>query len=108
MVCVVLYSSLWSKTTDSIVGILYQGTAGRIASDVDSPPFTLESSGWVASMTKIITATALMQIVEKGLVQLDDDIRPLVPELASAQILRGFDGDDKPILEDNDSSVTLR
>lgn len=44
-----------------------------------------------------------MQIVEKGLIQLDDDVRPLVPELASAQVLRGFDDDDKPILEKNDS-----
>lgn len=49
-----------------------------------------------------------MQIVEKGLVQLDDDVRPLVPELASAQILRGFDGDVKPILENSDSPITLR
>lgn len=49
-----------------------------------------------------------MQIVEKGLIQLDDDVRPLVPELASAQIIRGFDGNDKPILEDNDTPITLR
>lgn len=48
-----------------------------------------------------------MQIVERGLIQLDDDVRSLVPELANAQILRGFD-DDKPILESNVNPITLR
>lgn len=59
-------------------------------------------------MTKIITATAIMQLVEKGLIKLDDDVRPLVPELAKMQILRGFDEDGKPILEDNVKPITLR
>lgn len=59
-------------------------------------------------MTKIITATAIMQLVEKGLIKLDEDVRPLVPELAKMQILRGFDEDGKPILEDNVKPITLR
>ena len=58
-------------------------------------------------MTKIITATSVMQMVEKGLIQLDDDVRPFVPELASAQVLQGFEGD-KPILEPNFTLITLR
>jgi CubicO group peptidase (beta-lactamase class C family) len=48
-----------------------------------------------------------MQIVEQGKIALDDDVRPLVPELAALQIIRGFDGD-KPILEDNTRPITLR
>lgn len=59
-------------------------------------------------MTKIVTVTCLMQLVEKGLIKLDDDMRPLVPELAKMQILRGFDDGDKPILEDNVKPITLR
>lgn len=59
-------------------------------------------------MTKIATATCIMGLVEKGMVNLDDDMRSLVPELGRMQILRGFDGDGNPILEDNTKPITLR
>lgn len=59
-------------------------------------------------MTKIVTATCIMQVVEKGLVGLDDDVRPLVPHLAEMKILRGFVGEDKPFLEENTTPITLR
>lgn len=61
-------------------------------------------------MTKIITVTCLMQLVERGQIGLDDDIKPLVPELAAAQILKGFDeaADGAPILQDNPHPITLR
>jgi CubicO group peptidase (beta-lactamase class C family) len=49
-----------------------------------------------------------MQLVERGEIGLDDDVRPRIPELAKMQILRGFDENDKPILEDNTKSITLR
>ncbi|KAM6522988.1 hypothetical protein FALCPG4_012594 [Fusarium falciforme] len=89
-------------------GIVYKGAAGRIGLAADSPSFNSESSGWIASMTKIVTATSLMQIVERRLISLDDDVRSLVPELANAQILRLFDSDDKPVLEDNTDPISLR
>lgn len=107
MVCKHPHAELWSTIANSNLGILYQGAAGRIGKAVDSPSFSSVSSGWIASLTKIVTATSLMQIVERGLIQLDDDVRSLVPELANAQILRGFD-DDKPILESNVNPITLR
>jgi CubicO group peptidase (beta-lactamase class C family) len=49
-----------------------------------------------------------MQLVERKAVGLDDDMKDLIPELAKMQILRGFDADDKPILEDNPKPITLR
>lgn len=61
-----------------------------------------------ASMTKLVTATCCMQIVDKGLIGLDDDVRPLVPQLANAKILRGFVGADIPYLEENTAPITLR
>lgn len=59
-------------------------------------------------MTKLVTAVCAMQLVEKGLIGLDDDVRPLVPSLAEAKILRGFVGADVPYLEDNTAPITLR
>lgn len=73
-----------------------------------SKPFDRDSVCWVASLTKIITVTSIMQIVERGLVALDDSVEHLVPELAAMQILRGFDAEDRPILEDNSTPITLR
>ncbi|KAL6400890.1 Acyltransferase LovD [Ilyonectria robusta] len=89
-------------------GVVYSGAAGRIDFGTGAKLFQTDSFTWVASLTKIVTTTSLMQIIERGLVGLDDDVRPLVPELAAMQILRGFDADDKPILEDNARPITLR
>ena len=41
----------------------------------------------IYSMTKIITSVAAMQLVEKGLIQLDEDLSILLPELAKIPIL---------------------
>jgi len=71
--------------------------------------FSADTFTWVASMSKIITVSAIMQLVERGLVKLDDDMRTgVLPELAKIQILRGFDAAYRPILEDNRRPITLR
>lgn len=59
-------------------------------------------------MTKIVTAAAAMQEVERGGLGLDQDMRPLVPQLAQMEILRGFEADGRPILEPNANPITLR
>jgi CubicO group peptidase (beta-lactamase class C family) len=59
-------------------------------------------------MSKLVTSICLLQLVEKGLITLGEDLRPRVPELAAMQILKGFDKDEQPILEDNKNSITLR
>ncbi|KAI9155418.1 Beta-lactamase [Paramyrothecium foliicola] len=89
-------------------GTLYEGSAGRIDLDVNSHKFGLDSFTWVASLTKIITITCLMQLVERKAIELDDDLRSLLPELGKLQILRGFDEAEKPILQDNTRPITLR
>jgi CubicO group peptidase (beta-lactamase class C family) len=59
-------------------------------------------------MTKLVTAVAVMQIVEKGLVGLDDDLGKIVPQLSNMDILEGFGEDGKPILTKQTKLVTLR
>ncbi|KAK0713266.1 beta-lactamase/transpeptidase-like protein [Lasiosphaeria miniovina] len=88
--------------------ILYKGAAGRTNLPVDSSAFAPDSFTWVASLTKIVTITCVMQVVERGLIGLDDDVRPLVPDLAQMRILWGFADDGSPILEDNVKPITLR
>ena len=46
-------------------GVLYEGAFGK--RDLGKPaPMTLDSVVWIASMTKAITATGAMQLVERG------------------------------------------
>ncbi|KAK4196355.1 beta-lactamase/transpeptidase-like protein [Triangularia verruculosa] len=93
-----------------VLEVLYFGSAGRTKLALDAPKFATDSFSWVASLTKLITCVCVLQIVERGLIGLDDDVRPLVPELASAQILKGFGEENggAPILVDNTTPITLR
>lgn len=62
----------------------------------------------LASSTKLLTTIVALQAVEKGLVGLDDDVDDKIPELAKQGIIKGFDGDDKPIIEEKKNALTLR
>jgi CubicO group peptidase (beta-lactamase class C family) len=42
-------------------------------------------------MTKLVTAVSAMQLVEKGLVTLDDDVGKVVPQLSNMDIITGFE-----------------
>ena len=59
-------------------------------------------------MTKLLTAVAAMQVVEKGLISLDDDIGKFVPQFSNPDLLKGFDDDGKPIIGKVDHPITLR
>ncbi|KAJ6785098.1 hypothetical protein PWT90_03555 [Aphanocladium album] len=87
---------------------LYSGAAGRNGLDATSPAFSADSFTWIASMSKVVTAVCLMQLVERGLVNLDDDVRPKFPEMQAVKVLRGFKEDGEPILEENTEPITLR
>ncbi|CAK7198001.1 hypothetical protein SEUCBS139899_000656 [Sporothrix eucalyptigena] len=63
------------------------------------------------SMTKLLAAIAVAQAVDRGLVDLDADVAPLLPELAALPVLKGFssDADDAtPELVPRELPITLR
>lgn len=91
-----------------LTAVIYEGAAGRVTPGADAPAFAPGSHTWVASMTKLVTAVCAMQVVEKGLIGLDDDVRPLIPQLAEVKVLRAFVGADIPYLEENTTPITLR
>lgn len=49
-----------------------------------------------------------MQLVEQGVISLDEDLRPKIPELKEVKILLEFDVDDKPVFQENTKPITLR
>nr|WP_294517524.1 serine hydrolase domain-containing protein [uncultured Rhodopila sp.] len=88
-------------------GIVYQGAFGRRA--VDRPEaMTLDTVFRIASMTKAITATAAMQLIEAGRIGLDQPIGELLPFTRDVQVLEGFDAGGKPRLRAPSGPVTVR
>jgi methyl acetate hydrolase len=81
-------------------GIVYEGAFG--------PSITADSVFWIASMTKAITATACMQLVEQGKLQLDQEMGKLLPQLESPKVLVGFDANGAPQLRPAKRAITLR
>jgi methyl acetate hydrolase len=88
-------------------GVFYEGAFGRRA--VDKPdPMTLDSVFRIASMTKAVTGTAAMQLVEEGHIGLDQPIGDLLPVVKNVKVLEGFDAGGAPRLRDPRGPVTLR
>ncbi len=79
-----------------------------MADAVNGMPMREDSLFQIASMTKALTSTAVLQLVERGLLDLDAPIGALLPELAAPQVLDGFDADGAPILRPARTAVTMR
>jgi CubicO group peptidase (beta-lactamase class C family) len=88
-------------------GILYEGAFGtrRLGA---SAPMALDTVVWIASMTKAITATAAMQLVEKGKLSLERPAHEVVPEVGAARVLEVFDAAGAPRLRAPRRPITLR
>ena len=88
-------------------GTIYEGGFGEraIGSGV---PMTTDTVGWIASMTKALTGTAAMQLVEQGRLELDRPAADWVPELSQVQVLEGFADDGEPLTRPPRRPITLR
>ncbi|KAI4717359.1 beta-lactamase family protein [Aureobasidium sp. EXF-10727] len=83
----------------------YSKVFGSTCLGDNAKPLQLNSILFLASMTKLLTSIAAMQIIEKGLITLDTDVAPYIPELAAQPILHGFDTNDKPILTQRKNTI---
>lgn len=86
--------------------ITYTGAFGKrdATSGIDVKPDSIFA---IASMTKAITSTAAMQLVEQGKVGLHEPAGKYLPELAKLDVLDGFDSAGKPTLHPSAKPVTL-
>jgi methyl acetate hydrolase len=87
--------------------VIYQGAFGKRDLSKDDA-MTTDSVFWIASMTKAITSAAGMQLVEQGKLSLDEPIGKVLPDLASPQVLEGFDAKGEPKLRPARKPITLR
>ncbi|HET6147379.1 MAG TPA: serine hydrolase domain-containing protein [Polyangia bacterium] len=87
-------------------GLRYQGTAGRLLVH-DGVPATADTMFRWASMTKAITSVAALQLIERGVLDLDTEVASLLPAHGELPVLDGFDGA-TPRLRPARSRATLR
>ncbi|MEQ1805646.1 MAG: serine hydrolase domain-containing protein, partial [Burkholderiaceae bacterium] len=88
-------------------GTLYEGAFGLRALG-SAAPMALDSVVWIASMTKALTTTAALQLVEQGKLELDAPASEVAPQLAQARVLTGFDAAGQPVTRPPKRPITLR
>ena len=73
-------------------------------------PLTTASTFWLASCTKLLTSIACLQLVEKGLLDLDEPVYRKLPEFGEIKVLEGWKEDGSPKMGKGEESkaVTLR
>jgi methyl acetate hydrolase len=71
-------------------GVLYENAFG-VADVATGRPLKMDALFRIASMTKPITTTALMQLVEQGKIGLDDPAEKYLPELKNLKVVESFD-----------------
>jgi methyl acetate hydrolase len=88
-------------------GMLYEGAFGsrRLG---DGPAMTRDTVFRIASMVKLITSVAALQLVEQGKLSLDAPVPGIDPALSAPQVLDGIDPKGAPRLRPAKRSITLR
>ncbi len=66
--------------------ILFHEAAGLREVGKEAQPMQKGDYNWIASCTKLITAIAVLQLVEQGKVKLDDSVEKILPELANLKM----------------------
>lgn len=88
-------------------GLVYEGASGQRTLG-QTGEMTTDSVFALFSATKAITATAVLQLVEEGRLDLDAPARDYLPMIGEQQVLEGFDSDGSPRLRPPKNPITTR
>jgi methyl acetate hydrolase len=88
-------------------GVIYEGVFGSRHLG-EAPAMSRDTVFRVASMVKLITSVAAMQLVERGRLALDEPVPDIDPALSAPQVLAGFDAAGVPQLRPPKQAITLR
>jgi methyl acetate hydrolase len=86
---------------------IYEGAAGVRRLDGDTA-MTTDDVFAIFSTTKAITATAALQLVEEGKLDLDAPAADYAPDIGTLKVIEGFDDAGEPILRDPKRPVTTK
>ena len=87
--------------------VVYEGAYG-VRELGKTVPMTPDTVGYIASMTKPLTAAAAMHLVEQEKLRLDSPASEICPELSKTKVLVGFDATGMPVVRPPKRMVTLR
>ena len=88
-------------------GVFYEAAFGT-RDLARGPAMTTDTMFRIASMTKLATSIAAMQLVEQGKLALNDPVPPIDAALSAPQVLDGFDANGAPKLRPAKGPITLR
>ncbi len=88
-------------------GAIFQGAAGVRALGQDAA-MTVDTVLAMFSTTKAVAATAVLQLVEDGRLDLDAPAKRYAPAIGAAQVLDGFDAAGQPLLRAPRRDITTR
>jgi methyl acetate hydrolase len=88
-------------------GVVYEGAFGQRRLN-GGPAMTRDTVFRVASMVKLITSVAALQLVEQGKLSLDAPVPNIEPVLGEPQVLEGFDAKGVPHLRPAKRPIHLR
>jgi len=93
----VLRGAVERKDVPGVVGlvtdrqrVIYQGAFG-VADVGNGRALTVDALFRIASMTKAVTSTAAMQLVEQDRIGLDDPVEKYLPQFAGLKVVESFD-----------------
>ncbi|MDH3682886.1 MAG: beta-lactamase family protein [Acidimicrobiia bacterium] len=88
-------------------GTIYEGAFGERQLG-EGEAMTVDTVGWIASMTKAVTGAAAMQLVEQGKLDLDRPAADICQQLGDVAVLDGFSDAGEPVTREPSVPVTLR
>lgn len=86
---------------------IYEGAAG-VRRTGDDTAMGVDEAFAIFSTTKAITATAVLQLVEEGKLDLDAPASDYAPDIGKLQVIEGFDDAGEPILRAPKRPVTTK
>jgi methyl acetate hydrolase len=87
--------------------VVYEGVFG-FRDTATTSRMSIDTVFRIASMVKLLTSVAALQLVERGKLKLDEPAGNIDPTLGSAQVLTGFDAKGVPQLRPAQRPITLR
>src|SRR5580704_66464 len=88
-------------------GLLYEGIFGKRRLG-EGTAMTRDTVFRIASMVKLITSVAALQLVEQNKLSLDAPVPDIAPAISAPQVLDGFDAKGLPQLRPAQRPITLR
>ncbi|KAK4102562.1 beta-lactamase/transpeptidase-like protein [Parathielavia hyrcaniae] len=86
----------------------YTFCVGQTSLEEGAPPITPTTLLTMASLTKLLTTCCLLNLIQHGILDLDEPVTMYLPTLEEQPILTGFDDAGKPTFKPRAQPMTLR